>query len=51
MTQEYFTAEERTQVLKLVKGLNDRLGEQLSCSDINTVHDLIQRGISQHRAY
>ena len=47
MTQEYFTAEERTQVLELVKGLNDRLGDQLSCSDINTVHDLIERGISQ----
>ena len=42
---EYFTAEERTQLLQLVKDLNDRLRDQLSCKDINTVHELISRGI------
>ncbi|MBR5726104.1 MAG: bifunctional (p)ppGpp synthetase/guanosine-3',5'-bis(diphosphate) 3'-pyrophosphohydrolase [Muribaculaceae bacterium] len=45
MTQEYFTAKERLQLLQRVKDLNDRLGEQLSCRDINTVHDLIKGGI------
>ena len=45
--KEYFTAEERTQLLQLVKNLNERLGDQLSCRDINTVHDLIKQGITQ----
>ena len=45
MTQEYFTAKERLQLLQRVKDLNDRLGEQLSCRDINTVHELIKGGI------
>ena len=45
--QEYFTAEERPQLLRLVKDLNERLGAQLTCRDINTVHRLISRGISE----
>ena len=45
MRQEYFTPEERSLVPQLVKGLNDRLGNQLTCKDINTVHNLIERGI------
>ena len=45
MTQEYFTPGEQTQLLQFVKDLNDRLGEQLSCQDINRVHDLIKHGI------
>ena len=47
MSHEYFTAEERSQLLRLVKELNSRLGSQLSCHDINTVHSLIKRGITQ----
>jgi len=47
MTQEYFTSTERHQVIQLVKDLNDRLGNQLTCQDINTVHDLIKRGVSE----
>jgi GTP pyrophosphokinase len=43
--QEYFTAEERPQLLRLVKDLNSRLGGQLSCHDINTVHSLVNEGI------
>ena len=46
-TQEYFTQEERVQLLQLVKDLNDRLGRQLTCQDINTVHHLIEQGINQ----
>ena len=46
-TQEYFTQEERVQLLQLVKDLNDRLGRQLTCQDINTVHHLIEQGITQ----
>lgn len=46
MTQEYFTSEERPRLLQLVKGLNDRLGDQLTTYDINTVHRLIYRGIT-----
>ena len=45
--RQYFTAEERTQVLQLVKDLNDKLGSQLTCDDINTVHDLIKKGITE----
>ncbi|MBQ9556247.1 MAG: bifunctional (p)ppGpp synthetase/guanosine-3',5'-bis(diphosphate) 3'-pyrophosphohydrolase [Muribaculaceae bacterium] len=45
ITQEYFTAEERPQLLQLVKDINDRLGSQLTSRDINTLHDLIKRGI------
>ena len=48
--QEYFTAEERPQLLRLVKDLNERLGAQLTCRDINTVHRLISRGISEAEA-
>ncbi len=47
MIQEYFTQEEKQEVLRLVKELNDKLGDQLSCRDINTVHDLIKRGITE----
>ena len=46
-SQDYFTADERPQLLQLVKDLNDRLGSQLTCRDINTVHDLIERGITE----
>ena len=46
-TQEYFTQEERVQLLQLVKDINDRLGRQLTCQDINTVHHLIEQGITQ----
>ena len=45
LTQEYFTVQERSRLLQLVKDLNDRLGEQLTCRDINAVHELIKRGI------
>ena len=44
-TKQYFTAAERQQLLQLVNDLNDKLGKQLTCRDINTVHDLIKRGI------
>jgi GTP pyrophosphokinase len=47
MIQEYFTQEEKQELLRLVKELNDKLGDQLSCRDINTVHDLIKRGITE----
>ena len=47
MIQEYFTEEERPQVLRLVKELNDKLGPQLTCQDINTVHRLIHDGITE----
>ena len=43
--QEYFTAGERSQLLRLVKGLNDKLESQLTCQDINTVHELMRGGI------
>ena len=46
-TQEYFTQEERVQLLQLVKDLNDKLDRQLTCHDINTVHHLIEQGITQ----
>ncbi len=46
-TQQYFTREERAQLPRLMRGLNDKLGSQLSCHDINTLHDLIVRGITQ----
>ncbi len=45
MAQEYFTIEERRQLPKLVKELNDKLEGQLSSQDISTVHRLIERGI------
>ncbi len=45
ITQGYFTAEERPQLLQLVKDINNRLGGQLTCRDINSLHDLIKRGI------
>ena len=44
---DYFTIEERQELTRLVKAINDKLGEQLSCRDINLVHDLIKRGITQ----
>ena len=47
MTQEYFTQEEQPILLKLVKELNDRLGKQLTCRDINTLHGLIFKGITE----
>ena len=47
MTQQYFTPEERILVPQLVKELNDRLGSQLTCKDINTVHGLIEGGIRE----
>lgn len=47
MTQEYFTTEERILLPQLVKELNDKLGNQLTCKDINTVHGLIERGIRE----
>ena len=43
--QEYFTAEERPLLLSLVKELNNKLGKQLTRTDINVLHDLIERGI------
>ena len=45
IAQEYFTAEERSQLLHLVKDLNRRLGGQLSRHDIDTVHSLVKGGI------
>ncbi len=45
-TQQYFTQEEGRQLLQLVKSLNDRLGNQLTCHDINMVHRLIYQGIT-----
>ena len=47
MIQEYFTQEEKQELLRLVKELNSKLGDQLSRQDINTVHDLIKRGITE----
>ena len=44
-TNGYFTDQEAPRLLRLVKDLNDRLGEQLTCSDINTLHDLIEKGV------
>ena len=44
--QEYFTPDERQQLLQLVKDLNNRLGGQLTCQDIDTVHRLIHDGIT-----
>jgi len=43
----YFTPEERTQLLHLVKELNDKMGNQLSSSDINALHNLIRKGITE----
>ena len=45
-TQQYFTQEEGRQLLQLVKSLNERLGNQLTCHDINMVHRLIYQGIT-----
>ena len=44
-TQEYFSAQERAQLFQLVKDITERLGSQLTCHDINTVHNLVKRGI------
>ena len=46
-TQEYFTPDERQQLLQLVRDLNDRLGPQLTCQDIDTVHRLVHDGITR----
>ncbi len=51
MSQEYFSPQEKTTLLQLVKNLNDKLGSQLSCQDINTLHDLIEKGITQAGIY
>ena len=45
--QEYFTPEERPQLLRLVRDLNDRLGNQLLYRDIDIVHELIEKGIRE----
>ena len=45
-TQDYFTLNERAQLIRLVRGLNERLGDQLTRQDINTVHRLIHDGIT-----
>ena len=47
MTQEYFTTDEKPRLLQLVRDLNDRLGDQLTCRDINTLHNLIYKGIAE----
>ena len=45
-TQEYFTPDERPRLLQLVRDLSDRLGSQLTARDINTVHRLIEQGVT-----
>ena len=45
-TQEYFTPDERPRLLQLVRDLSDRLGNQLTARDINTVHRLIEQGVT-----
>ena len=47
-TQEYFTAQEQEDLLRLVRKLNDRLGGLISGKDIDTVHRLIKVGITEH---
>ncbi len=49
--QEYFTQEERQEVLQMVKDLNTKLGSQLSVSDINTVHRLVEQGIATGKVF
>jgi len=44
--KEYFTPDERPRLLQLVRDLSDRLGNQLTARDINTVHRLIEQGIT-----
>ncbi len=44
--KEYFTPDERPQLLQLVRDLSDRLGSQLTARDINTVHRLIEQGVT-----
>ena len=44
--KEYFTPDERPQLLQLVRDLSDRLGNQLTARDINTVHRLIEQGVT-----
>lgn len=46
MTQEYFTAEERTLVLQLVKDLTSKLGKLVTRDDINRVDRLIRDGVA-----
>ena len=45
-TKEYFTPDERPRLLQLVRDLSDRLGNQLTARDINTVHRLIEQGVT-----
>ena len=49
--QEYFTQEERQEVLRMVKDLNTKLGSQLSARDINTVHRLVEQGIATGKVF
>ena len=49
--QEYFTQEERQEVLQMVKDLNTKLGSQLSVRDINTVHRLVEQGIATGKVF
>ena len=49
--QEYFTQEERQEVLQMVKDLNTKLGSQLSARDINTVHRLVEQGIATGKVF
>ena len=44
--KEYFTPDERPRLLQLVRDLSDRLGSQLTARDINTVHRLIEQGVT-----
>ena len=44
--KEYFTPDERPRLLQLVRDLSDRLGNQLTARDINTVHRLIEQGVT-----
>ncbi len=44
--QDYFTIQEKPKLLQLVRDLNDRLGDQLTCHDINMLHGLIYKGIT-----
>ena len=46
LEQGYFTDAERKELLRLVRELNGRLGERLTCHDINQVHRLVERGIT-----
>ena len=51
MRPEYFTTQEKTLLLQLVRDLNGKLGSQLSSKDINTLHNLIEKGITEAGIY